>query len=66
MGKENRCWRKVLNAFVMWLCMGGYASYVWSAYGLVFAVLLLHGLGERWQRKRIFRSLETWFKQTPI
>jgi len=46
--------------------MGGYANYVWSAYGLVFAVLLLHRLGVRWQRKRVFRTLETWFKQTSI
>jgi len=64
MGKIVGCWRKILNTFVMWLYMGGYANYVWSAYGLVFAVLMLNSLGIRWQRKRIIRSLETWFKQT--
>ncbi len=51
-----------MSILMQWLDMGKYASYVWSAYGLVFAVLLLNGLGCRWQKKRIQKSLQTWFK----
>lgn len=55
-----------MNAMMQWFSMGGYAGYVWSAYGLVFTVFLLNGLGCGWQRKRIKKALQTWFKQTSI
>jgi heme exporter protein D len=44
------------------LMMGGYASYVWSAYGLVFAVLTLNLITINWQRKRLRKLLQQWFK----
>lgn len=53
-----------MNALMQWLSMGGYANYVWSAYGLVTVVFLLNVLGCRLQKNRIELALKTWFKQT--
>jgi heme exporter protein CcmD len=38
--------------FLTFLKMGGYAAYVWPAYGLVFGVLVLQWFGpwKRWQK----------------
>ncbi len=41
------------------LNMGGYAAYVWSAYGLAFVVLLLNAVLPRMQARRIRRRLAT-------
>ena len=57
---------EIMNTVMQWFSMGGYAGYVWSAYGLVFTVFLLNGLGCGWQRNRIKKALQTWFKQTSI
>lgn len=40
-----------------WVTMGGYAYYVWSAYGVVLVVLLANGLSIRKQRTRIHNAL---------
>ena len=52
-----------MSRFLQWLSMGGYALYVWSAYGIVFAVLVLNTLGIRWQKKQTRLQLQRWFKR---
>ena len=37
--------------------MGGYAFYVWTSYGLTFAVLLFNLLAPVVQRKQLLRQL---------
>jgi|LakMenE01Jun11ns_1017448.scaffolds.fasta_scaffold8869687_2 heme exporter protein D len=37
--------------------MGGYAFYVWTSYGLTFAVLLFNLLAPIVQRKQLLRQL---------
>ncbi|QWF69427.1 heme exporter protein CcmD [Methylomonas paludis] len=39
------------------LHMGGYAVYVWSAYGVTFVVLLINLLLPLLQRKQLLRQL---------
>jgi len=39
------------------LAMGGYAFYVWTAYGVTFAVLLINILLPVIQRKQLLRQL---------
>ncbi|SFL84088.1 heme exporter protein D [Legionella jamestowniensis DSM 19215] len=43
--------------------MGGYSTYVWSAYALAALVLLGNILGIRVQRARTIRHLQQWFKR---
>ena len=45
-----------------WLAMGGYALYVWPAYGLVFFVLAMHLLGIKSKGTRTRKQLQQWFK----
>jgi heme exporter protein D len=40
-----------------YLRMGGYAFYVWSAYGISFMVLVLNVIVPLWREKRITRSI---------
>jgi heme exporter protein D len=37
--------------------MGGYAAYVWPAYGVFFAVLLIDWLAPQFRRRRLLREL---------
>lgn len=53
-----------MNPFFNWLSMGGYSVYVWSAYGLVGAILVINLLGMKWKRKQTRLKLQQWFKQT--
>jgi len=39
------------------LAMGGYAAYVWPAYGVFFVVLLIDWLAPQFRRKRLLREL---------
>ncbi|MBD8871899.1 heme exporter protein CcmD [Rhodanobacter sp. DHB23] len=39
------------------LAMGGYAMYVWPAYAVFFAVLVVDGVAPRLRRRRILREL---------
>ena len=41
-----------MNLFFAWLAMGGYSIYVWSAYGLVAAVMVINLLGMKWKKKQ--------------
>jgi heme exporter protein D len=43
-----------LQAF---LAMGGYAAYVWPAYGVFFVVLLIDWLAPHFRRRRLLRQL---------
>jgi heme exporter protein D len=39
------------------LAMGGYAAYVWPAYGVFFAVLLIDWFAPQLRRRRLLREL---------
>lgn len=52
-----------MSQFYEWLSMGGYSAYVWSAYGLTGAILLINLLGIRWQKLRTRQKLQRWFKR---
>lgn len=53
-----------MNQLSDWLFMGGYSVYIWPAYGLVIAVLVINVLGLRWQKNSIRSRLQNWFKRT--
>jgi heme exporter protein D len=52
-----------MTSFFDWLSMGGYANYIWSAYGLVCLVLMMNLLGIRWKKARTRQKLQRWFKR---
>ncbi len=43
--------------------MGGYAAYVWSAYGLSAAVLLWNLIAPLRRRRAILARLRRWYEQ---
>lgn len=51
-----------MNLGLEWLSMGGYASYVWPAYGLVCSALLMIWLVVKRQKRQMKARLEQWFK----
>lgn len=51
-----------MHSFFDWLAMGGYAQYVWSAYGLAAAVLVFNVLALKKQKKLVRSKLQHWFK----
>ncbi|WP_058441861.1 heme exporter protein CcmD [Legionella brunensis] len=52
-----------MSQLTQWWSMGGYAIYVWPAYGLVCAVLVMHILGIKSQHLRTIKKLQQWFKR---
>lgn len=52
-----------MDAFLQWAEMGGYALYVWTAYGLVFLVLSMHFFSIRAHQRNIKKKLTTWFQR---
>lgn len=52
-----------MTPFMQWLAMGGYSSYVWPAYGIVWVILALNLLGIKWQKHRTRERLKQWFKR---
>lgn len=64
MGQNRAGERRIMPELMQWFAMGGYAGYVWPAYGLVVGLLLLNGISCRWQRKRIKKSIQIWIKHT--
>lgn len=52
-----------MSQFTQWLTLGGYASYVWSAYGLVGTVLVLMWSGIKWRRMQIRKQLQRWLQR---
>lgn len=55
-----------MSQFTNWLAMGGYSLYVWSAYGLVFAVLVMNVVGITWQRVQTRKKLQQWIKRQKV
>ena len=53
-----------MSSLFTWLTMGGYAGYVWPAYGIVCGVLILHFVMVARQKKRTHRMLQQWFKRS--
>ncbi|KTC88678.1 heme exporter protein CcmD [Fluoribacter dumoffii] len=51
-----------MNQFLEWVAMGGYSKYVWPAYGLVCAVLLMNILSMKRKGKQTRQKLQQWFK----
>ncbi len=54
-----------MNQFIQWFGMGGYAMYVWPAYGLVCAVLLGNLISVKWHKKQL-QQKETQFSHTGL
>ena len=46
-----------MNELARFFDMGGYAVYVWSAYGLVLAVLVANVAGPLLRQRRLLRRL---------
>ena len=46
-----------MNSFAEFILMGGYAFYVWTAYGIAFIVLLVNLIMPVVQRKHFLREL---------
>ena len=51
-----------MNELIHWLNMGGYAAYVWSAYGFAGMVVFGHIIVLLRQKKRTRLKLQQWFK----
>lgn len=47
------------SSFQDFLHMGGYAAYVWSAYGIVFITLLIVLIKPIFEKNRILKKLAT-------
>jgi heme exporter protein D len=43
--------------------MGGYALYVWPAYGLALGLLVMNFIMVKQQKMSIRRKLQQWFKE---
>lgn len=52
------------SVMIKWFAMGGYASFIWPAYGIVCGVLVFMAGGCLVQKRRIQKSLQLWFKQS--
>lgn len=52
-----------MNALLQWLDMGGYAWYVWPAYGIFCVFLVMNLLEIRVLQKRTRQKLTQWFKR---
>ncbi|MDF1683160.1 MAG: heme exporter protein CcmD [Legionellaceae bacterium] len=50
----------MMHALLTWFDMGGYAAYIWPAYGAVMVVLMTHVFQTRAARKRTLRKLRSW------
>lgn len=44
------------------LSMGGYGAYVWSCYGLTFAVLIILEWRARLRHRKVYRDIEVRIK----
>jgi heme exporter protein D len=62
MGTSINSREVMMNTLINWLDMGGYASYVWPAYGVVFFVFVAHFFHVKVQKKRVLRALKHWSK----
>lgn len=53
-----------MNPFLSLFAMGGYGSYVWPAYGLVFAMVVINILTIKRQRKQAKKTLQQWLRES--
>lgn len=53
----------MMQALMTWFDMGGYAAYIWSAYGLVFIILIAHVVQTKVEQKRTWRMLKRWVER---
>ena len=51
-----------MNQFMKWLSMGGYSSYIWPAYGVVSAFLIINLASVLRQKKHTHKVLQQWYK----
>lgn len=47
------------------LAMGGYAAYVWTAYGIVFVLLLVNALEPVYRHRHLLRTLARLHRRHP-
>lgn len=47
-----------MQAITHWFAMGGYGSYVWSAYGFSFIVIMWLIFSTKHQHKQVLRRLQ--------
>lgn len=55
-----------MTQFQQWFAMGGYSAYVWSAYGLVFAVLLMNFVITKMRGSRVRKKLQQGIKRQAL
>lgn len=53
-----------MTAIINWFAMSGYASYVWSAYGIVALVIAFNLVQISYQRAKALRILRRWVRQS--
>ena len=46
--------------------MGGYAFFVWTSYGLTFAVILANIVSPIWQRKKVIARIKRTIQREKI
>jgi heme exporter protein D len=51
-----------MNHLVHWFTMGGYAAYVWPAYGCVGAVFITNFVMMKTKKAQVQRKLQHWFE----
>ncbi|MFA6302994.1 MAG: heme exporter protein CcmD [Legionella sp.] len=52
-----------MSQLLTWFNMGGYALYVWPAYGLALGLLVMNFIMVKQQKMSIRRKLQQWFKE---
>ena len=52
-----------MNQWLVWLAMGGYSGYVWSAYGVVFVVFLINYSTMKRKKNLTNIKLRQWFER---
>lgn len=52
-----------MSQLLTWFNMGGYALYVWPAYGLALGLLVMNFIIVKQQKISIRRKLQQWFKE---
>jgi len=46
------------------LAMGGYAAYVWSAFGIVTVILVGNLWWSGYRKRKIYRIIKRWWQRT--
>lgn len=51
-----------MDKIMQWFSMGGYSTYVWSAYGLALLTFILTGVNAKQQKKKAQQQVQRWMK----